>query len=81
MQSLLKSRRSIEVAAENGCAVVGFPAISAGVYGYPLDQAARIAINTVAAAMREHPQVTHARFWLFNDAIHQHFENALAELS
>lgn len=74
-------RRSVEVAAENGCAVVGFPAVSAGVYGYPLDQAARIAINTVAAAMRDHPQVVQARFWLFNEDIHQHFEKALAELS
>lgn len=44
-------RRSIEVAAENGCARVAFPAISAGVYGYPAAEAARIAVSTVAKAM------------------------------
>src|SRR5437763_13409609 len=39
-------RRSIELAAEHDCACVAFPAISAGLYGYPLDQAADVAIST-----------------------------------
>ncbi len=73
-------RRSIEVAAENGCARVAFPAISAGVYGYPIDQAARIAVTTVAQEMSKHPQVTEARFWLFSDRLYQAFETALNEL-
>lgn len=72
-------RRSIELAAELGAARVAFPAISAGVYGYPLDEAARIAITTVAAAMVDHPQVVEARFWLFNDDALQAFIVALAE--
>src|SRR5215213_8523803 len=42
-------RRAIELAAENGCARVAFPAISTGVYGYPVDEAARVAV----AATRE----------------------------
>ncbi|WP_341728181.1 O-acetyl-ADP-ribose deacetylase [Brooklawnia sp.] len=73
-------RRSIEVAAEHGCARVAFPAISAGVYGYPTDQAARIAVATVAQAMTEHPQVSEARFWLFNERVFHAFEAALSEL-
>ncbi len=74
-------RRSIEVAADNDCARVAFPAISAGVYGYPLEEAARIAVQTVATAMLEHREVVEARFWLFNEAVHRAFERALAELS
>lgn len=71
-------RRSIEVAAENGCSVLAFPAISAGVYGYPPGQAAEVAVKTVAAAMADHPEVTRVRFWLFNQQIYDHFEQALA---
>lgn len=73
-------RRSIEVAAENGCAKVAFPAISAGVYGYPAEQAARIAVTTVAQALAQHPQVVEVRFWLFNQGIFEAFENALNDL-
>jgi len=40
-------RRSIEVAEELGAATVAFPAISTGVYGYPLEEAARIAVGTL----------------------------------
>jgi len=42
-------RRSLEVAAELGARSVAFPAISTGIYGYPADQAARIAVETVRA--------------------------------
>jgi O-acetyl-ADP-ribose deacetylase (regulator of RNase III) len=70
-------RRAIELAAEHGAERVAFPAISAGVYGYPLDEAARIAIDATRAAMREHPEVAEARFWLFGDAAYAAFERAL----
>jgi O-acetyl-ADP-ribose deacetylase (regulator of RNase III) len=42
-------RRSLEVAEELGATTVAFPAISTGVYGYPRDAAARIAVDTVRA--------------------------------
>jgi O-acetyl-ADP-ribose deacetylase len=70
-------RRAIELAAEHGDRRVAFPAISAGVYGYPLDDAARIAIDATRTAMADHPEVEEARFWLFGDAAYAAFERAL----
>ncbi len=71
-------RRSIALAAEHGCARVAFPAISAGVYGYPLAAAAAVAIGATRAALQIHPSVAEARFWLFGDDAYVAFENALA---
>jgi len=71
-------RRAIELAAEHGDTRVAFPAISAGVYGYPLDQAARVAVDATRAAMERHPEVQEARFWLFGDAAYEAFEAAVS---
>jgi O-acetyl-ADP-ribose deacetylase (regulator of RNase III) len=70
-------RRSIELAAEAGDAVVAFPAISTGVYAYPLEDAARVAIDATRAALDAHPQVQEARFWLFDERAYRVFEAAL----
>ncbi len=70
-------RRAIELAAEHGCARVAFPAISTGVYRYPLDEAAATAIAATREALDAHPEVQEARFWLFSDAALQAFEDAL----
>ena len=69
--------RSIALAAEHGCARVAFPAISTGVYGYPLEAAAAVAIGATCEALEIHPAVKEARFWLFGDEAHAAFENAL----
>jgi O-acetyl-ADP-ribose deacetylase (regulator of RNase III) len=71
-------RRAIELADEHGDRRVAFPAISTGVYGYPLDEAAAIAIEATAKALDEHPNVQEARFWLFGDAACAAFESAHA---
>jgi O-acetyl-ADP-ribose deacetylase (regulator of RNase III) len=71
-------RRAIELAAEAGDRAVAFPAISAGVYGYPLEQAAEVAITATQRALAAHPEVEEARFWLFSDTAYAAFERALA---
>jgi O-acetyl-ADP-ribose deacetylase (regulator of RNase III) len=72
--------RSVELAAENACARVAFPAISAGVYGYPVEEAARVALESVRAAMEASGGAVHeARFWLFGDEAYAAFGRALAD--
>jgi O-acetyl-ADP-ribose deacetylase (regulator of RNase III) len=72
-------RRAIELAAEHGCRRVAFPAISAGVYGYPLAAAARVAIDATRQAMAVHSEVEEARFWLFGQPAYDAFAAAVAE--
>lgn len=71
-------RRAIELAAEHGCARVAFPAISTGVYGYPISEAARVAVAATTAALADHPEVSEARFWLFDQAAYDMFDAELA---
>src|ERR1700730_950707 len=73
------SAESLRVAAELGARTIAFPAVSAGIYGWPADDAARIAVTTVHAA-REHPTLTEARFVLFSPDMYQNFHDALAAL-
>src|SRR6185312_7964173 len=57
-------RRSLELAAELGCRTVAFPAISTGIYGYPAELAAPVAIQAVRAAAAP---VELVRFVLFSE--------------
>ncbi|GMV92540.1 MAG: macro domain-containing protein [Candidatus Hydrogenedentota bacterium] len=70
-------RRSLEVAAENGARTVAFPAISCGVYGYPIPEAARIAVDTVSAFLNGHDSIDTVRFVLFTNDVLEAFQNAL----
>jgi len=70
-------RRAIELAAGAGDARVAFPAISTGIYGYPLALAASVAVASTTAALQEHPSVEEARFWLFGDDAYRAFEAVL----
>jgi O-acetyl-ADP-ribose deacetylase (regulator of RNase III) len=58
-------RRSLEVAAELGCRTVAFPAISTGIYGYPVELAAAVAVAAVRAAAVAPIELV--RFVLFSD--------------
>ncbi|MCX4996835.1 O-acetyl-ADP-ribose deacetylase [Streptomyces longwoodensis] len=63
-------RESLRVADELGARTVAFPAISTGVYGWPLDDGARIAVGTVRAA---DTAVEEVRFVLFDERAHAAF--------
>jgi O-acetyl-ADP-ribose deacetylase (regulator of RNase III) len=72
-------RRSLEVAVEKGAKTVAFPAISCGVYGYPIPDAARIAVRTTGEFIKSHPCVDRVRFVLFSQDVYDAFEEALQE--
>lgn len=76
---LLKScyRRSLELAEVQGLKSIAFPAISTGVYGYPLDAASVIAINTVASFACTHLEVV--KFVCFDAATLQVYAGLLAQ--
>ncbi|MEW2555105.1 O-acetyl-ADP-ribose deacetylase [Streptomyces zhihengii] len=63
-------RESLRVADEVGARTVAFPAVSAGIYGWPMDDAARIAIGTVRAAGTS---VTRVSFVLFDEQAYAAF--------
>lgn len=50
-------RNSLDLALHNGVSSIAFPGISTGVYGYPLDQAAKVSLEAVVAWLEEHPDV------------------------
>lgn len=68
-------RESLRVADELGARTVAFPAISTGIYGWPIADGARIAVETVRATQTA---VEEVRFVLFDAAAHAAFETALA---
>jgi O-acetyl-ADP-ribose deacetylase (regulator of RNase III) len=69
--------RSLEVAAALGCRTVAFPAISTGVYGYPVELAAQVAIASTRAALAGLPAIARVRFVLFGGAAETAFADAL----
>ncbi len=61
-------RNSLHLATEHGLKTVAFPAISTGVYGYPVDQAATVAVGAVAALLTEQDSQAQVTFCCFSNA-------------
>lgn len=71
---------ALERAEENDVASVAFPALSTGAFGFPLEPAARIAVETVVNAAPTLDSVEHIRFVLFDEEALDAHEQALKEL-
>ena len=74
-------RESLRLAVEHGIKTIAFPSISTGVYGYPIAQAAVIALNAVKQFLEEHDDLDDVRFVLFDDVTYDAYKNALADMS
>lgn len=72
-------RNALSLAEENGAASVAFPAISTGVFGYPVGEAAQVAIRTVREEAAGLSSVRLVRFVLFSDGDLEAHERALAD--
>ncbi len=60
-------RNSLQLALTHGCRSIAFPSISTGVYGFPIERAARIALNNVREFVTTHPGLQEVRFVVFSE--------------
>jgi O-acetyl-ADP-ribose deacetylase (regulator of RNase III) len=72
-------RHSLELARDNKIAAIAFPAISTGIYGFPLDRATAIAVTTVADFIRANALPARVIFACFSAAAAEIYRKALAE--
>ena len=70
---------ALRLAAGNKLTSIAFPAISTGVYAFPADRAARIAVGTVASELPKHPSITRVVFCCFSAQSAQHHADAAKE--
>jgi O-acetyl-ADP-ribose deacetylase (regulator of RNase III) len=73
-------RRSLEVADANRLKSISFPSISTGAYGYPLEEAAAVALKTVADFLRPPGGIALVRVVLFGEEAYRAYEEALKKL-
>jgi O-acetyl-ADP-ribose deacetylase (regulator of RNase III) len=74
-------RSALDLAAANGLTSIAFPAISTGVYGFPADRAARIAVGTVASELSAAPRsITRVVFCCFSESSAQYHLDVVGDL-
>jgi len=71
-------RNSLELAASHKLKTMAFPAISTGVYGFPLDRATRIAVREVREGLERHPEIQEVIFCCFSAKAAELYERELA---
>jgi O-acetyl-ADP-ribose deacetylase len=72
-------RRSLELAAQHGVRSLAFPAISTGIYGYPVALAAKLAVSTVRSMLHEYPVMQEVVFCCFSAGDLAVYERALSK--
>jgi O-acetyl-ADP-ribose deacetylase (regulator of RNase III) len=73
-------RNSLRLAVEKGVKTIAFPAISCGVYGYPMEEACRIAVKTTADFLDSHPSLEKVSFVLFSQEDHAVYRETIASM-
>uniref|UniRef100_A0A7C3YY52 O-acetyl-ADP-ribose deacetylase n=1 Tax=Desulfobacca acetoxidans TaxID=60893 RepID=A0A7C3YY52_9BACT len=74
-------RESLKLASSRGIKSLAFPSLSTGVYGYPVSDAARIALKTVKDYLAEHTEIELVRFVLFGKPTYEAFVQAWQEIA
>jgi O-acetyl-ADP-ribose deacetylase (regulator of RNase III) len=73
-------RKSLELCSEHNVSSISFPSISTGIYGYPVEEASRIALSTVVDYLEKRQDIKVIRFVLFDSRTYQTYAAALEEL-
>jgi O-acetyl-ADP-ribose deacetylase len=71
-------RRSFELAVQNGIRTIAFPAISCGIYGYPIGDATDIAVRETAEFLQREPSIEQVIFACFGDDVFEAYQRTLA---
>lgn len=74
-------RKSLELCTQNKISSIAFPSISTGIYGYPVEEASRIALKTVMDYLKDHPEIKLVRFVLFDSNTFNVYQEVLKELT
>jgi O-acetyl-ADP-ribose deacetylase (regulator of RNase III) len=74
-------RKSLELCTQNKISSIAFPSISTGIYGYPVEEASRVALKTVMDYLKNHPEIKLVRFVLFDSNTFDVYKEALMELA
>jgi len=74
-------RKSLELCMQNKISSIAFPSISTGIYGYPVEEASRIALRSVMDYLKDHPEIKLVRFVLFDSNTYRVYEGALKGLT
>lgn len=71
-------RNSLALAERHGAHTITFPAISTGIYGFPLERATAIAVGETRAFLREHPSIEQVTFVCFSDSAQRVYQAEMA---
>ncbi|KAK4472419.1 hypothetical protein MN116_003674 [Schistosoma mekongi] len=73
-------RKALELCSEHSIQSIAFPCISTGVYGFPNEAAAKVAVNTVLSYIQSHPEIQRVIFCIFMDIDYKIYENLIPEM-
>jgi O-acetyl-ADP-ribose deacetylase (regulator of RNase III) len=74
-------RKSLELCTQNKISSIAFPSISTGIYGYPVEEASRIALKTVLDYLKNQPEIKLVRFVLFDSRTFDVYKKSLEEMT